>query len=318
MSIPCKIDPLGVGRFPVGWTRLSYLESLGSVWQIINTELKVNYSWRFELTAQYVGSTNNSFQALCGASNTVNSSRLLFWVTGGKLYFVKDGGGYLIQDAEINEKILYSYQNGKVAAGDKALTIPKLQDNDTLPTFGLFGAIRESLQYTWSQTRIWSARIWDNTGRLVVNFIPALDSSGIPCMFDLVTKKPFRNSGTGAFIAGLSLKQVRDMKLPSPGDVNTLQLSIPCEVYNDAKAWGAIQGAEEKGWTFTFRWTDVDAYFAPKINAIVGAGNYTISYDYTAQKLSLAFELDVSTSQIAEVESLLDRELPKDIVLEME
>ena len=188
-----------IDMFPLEYTRVEYLESLGSVWQIINTELKVNYSWRFELTAQYVGRTEQNFQALCGTSNTANTRRMLFWVSGGKLYFTKDGGGDLLRDAEINEKILYSYQNGKVTAGDKTRTIPKIQDDDTLHTFGLFGATRESLRYVWSQTRIWDTRIWDNTGRLVGNFIPVLDLTGTPCMFDTVTRTPFYNAGTGDF-----------------------------------------------------------------------------------------------------------------------
>lgn len=33
-----------------------------------------------------------------------------------------------------------------------------------------------------------------------VNFIPAIDPTGAPCMFDLVSRKPFYNAGTGDFI----------------------------------------------------------------------------------------------------------------------
>lgn len=36
--------------------------------------------------------------------------------------------------------------------------------------------------------------------KVTLNMVPALDPTGAPCMFDLVTRKPFYNSGTGDFI----------------------------------------------------------------------------------------------------------------------
>lgn len=41
-----------------------------------------------------------------------------------------------------------------------------------------------------------------NNNTLVRDFIPVLDSSGVPCMYDKVTKQFFYNQGTGQFIAG--------------------------------------------------------------------------------------------------------------------
>lgn len=38
-----------------------------------------------------------------------------------------------------------------------------------------------------------------NSGELQLDFIPALDPSGRPCMYDTVTKKPFYNQDTGEF-----------------------------------------------------------------------------------------------------------------------
>lgn len=153
--------------------------------------------------------------------------------------------------------------------------------------------------------------------KLLRNFIPALSPSGVSGMFDTVSKTFKTNDGTGQFAAGLSLQQVRDMNLPVPGDVNILYLSIPCEVYTDSEAWMAIEAAQQKGWTFTFYWTNVVDYITPKINAIVGVGNCTISYNYTTQKLSLSFAVSVTDEQISEVKSLLELELPKNIVTEL-
>ena len=47
---------------------------------------------------------------------------------------------------------------------------------------------------------IYGCSLTDNNGVKVRDFIPALDNTGCPCMFDIVSRKPFYNSGTGDFI----------------------------------------------------------------------------------------------------------------------
>lgn len=47
--------------------------------------------------------------------------------------------------------------------------------------------------------RIYSFSIVNATSVCILNLIPVLDPSGRPCMYDLVTKKPFYNQGTGEF-----------------------------------------------------------------------------------------------------------------------
>ena len=49
--------------------------------------------------------------------------------------------------------------------------------------------------------RIYYFKIWKNDV-LVRDFIPVLDSSGIPCLFDRVGGEFYYNAGTGQFIAG--------------------------------------------------------------------------------------------------------------------
>lgn len=52
--------------------------------------------------------------------------------------------------------------------------------------------------------------------------------------------------------------------------------------------------------------------------SIVGDDNFDINYIPAENKLYLQFSLEVTTEQIEEVNSLLERELPKDLVVEME
>lgn len=45
---------------------------------------------------------------------------------------------------------------------------------------------------------IYSCKIW-HFGELVRNFVPCVDMSNVPCMYDTVSKQPFYNAGTGEF-----------------------------------------------------------------------------------------------------------------------
>lgn len=47
--------------------------------------------------------------------------------------------------------------------------------------------------------KIWEAKISKGSD-IIRDFIPCLDQSGAPCFYDLVTQKPFYNSGTGDFV----------------------------------------------------------------------------------------------------------------------
>lgn len=50
-----------------------------------------------------------------------------------------------------------------------------------------------------AEARIWSFKVSER-GVTKRDFVPCLDPTGAPCMFDLVTCKPFYNSGTGDFL----------------------------------------------------------------------------------------------------------------------
>lgn len=91
------------------------------------------------------------------------------------------------------------------------------------------------------------------------NYIPALDSTGTPCMFDTVTKKPFYKTGSGQFIVGMTLEQVRRLRLPAPTILTELTLSLPWEAEFDDLAQAALQAAADKGWLLTLQYVPVEA-----------------------------------------------------------
>ena len=90
---------------------------------------------------------------------------------------------------------------------------------------------------------------------IIRNLIPALDPTGIPCMFDTVTGQPFRNGGTGQFITGLTLTQALNLAyLPATG--GSLTVSLPLEAAFDANVQSALNTAADKGWTITVQYRE--------------------------------------------------------------
>lgn len=55
-----------------------------------------------------------------------------------------------------------------------------------------------------STFKLYSCQIYDN-GTLVRDFRPALDSDGVACLYDKVSRTYFYNKGTGTFTAGASI-----------------------------------------------------------------------------------------------------------------
>ena len=70
---------------------------------------------------------------------------------------------------------------------------------DTPSSIGLYGALRDYAPFKISKFKIWSFNILKNNSP-VLKFIPCLDPTGAPCMYDLVSRQPFYNQGTGDFL----------------------------------------------------------------------------------------------------------------------
>jgi hypothetical protein len=75
-------------------------------------------------------------------------------------------------------------------------------------------------------------------------------------MYDLVTRQPFRNNGTGQFTVGMTLEQVRSLSLPTAG--GKLTLSLPYEASIDKLAQTALEQARANGWELTLQYADSD------------------------------------------------------------
>lgn len=89
-------------------------------------------------------------------------------------------------------------------------------------------------------------------GALVQHILPALDSTGVPCLYDSVSGENFYNRGSGSFIVGFDTTEkaaISISKLPITTD-GTLTVSLPAAA-QDASSLvpEAINIATNRGWT---------------------------------------------------------------------
>lgn len=142
------------------------------------------------------------------------------------------------------------------------------------------------------KAKLYSAKFTKNDV-LARDMLPALDSTGTPCLYDLVTKQTFYNDGTGAFIAGFNTIE-QSMKLATLPDVTaetdtakkSLTVSLPWEaqlVITGVPA--ALQVAADRGWTITVQYRDPEAdnaYYNKYAKCVTIADMFAVNSQYVA------------------------------------
>lgn len=206
MRIPCKICPAGLQSLPLGYTRLEYLESTGS--QYIDTEYTPKMGDETNLSFFLVGDVLNTPYVPASAGAPNSGSRIVIVLQhenwGGigvvtVLYWLYFGNvvGRLTIDSSQRCNILFDKDGTVFVNGTRKGQIKPIRDvNTSLLLFKRFSPDSDFVG------KIYSFSIsHDNQSR--INLSSCIDNTGTPCMFDTVTRKPFYNSGTGSFIAGI-------------------------------------------------------------------------------------------------------------------
>lgn len=190
MNLVVEIDP-----FPCDFTRVEYLESAGR--QYINTGYndRCTASLCYELLKVFP--SNQSASNKWGQKNALSNSRGSLWyVKGTNLYF-NLYACYDVAPCVVGQ--IYNIVH-KIVDGDNVLS---LTVDDVTKKTGIYGA------YTPQPYRLfdcYGARerlYWCKLSaleQLKRHYIPSLDPTGTPCLYDMVTRKPFYNSGTSDFI----------------------------------------------------------------------------------------------------------------------
>lgn len=148
--------------------------------------------------------------------------------------------------ATLNAEELYYVTTSEFAIGDEVLSYPIF---DGIGSAGALGGR--------SNLRIWYfVDTTPSDGGLRLSLIPAIDSSGVPCMYDTVSGQNFYNANTaeGAtpFIVGFETTEkaaISLSKLPVT-TAGELTVSLPAAAQNkDTLVPDAIDIATNRGWT---------------------------------------------------------------------
>lgn len=191
-----------VGELPSGYTRCKYLESSGTQW--IDTNVLSNQYTGCELLFEY---TNlNGSQYAIGSLEAGTSRFCPIFIDGDS---VKNGFLYSntipfkvnyytnYKDTNIHFVKFNCDDNGRIFFDDVYCGSIIEIGSSTLNTIYLFGRNYNGFDLG-AYMKTYKCILYKN-GMKVCNFIPALDSSGTPCMYDTVTKQSFYNLGTDEF-----------------------------------------------------------------------------------------------------------------------
>ena len=260
MSIPCKMRPAGLESLPMGYTRLEFLESTGK--QYINIDYALYPDSEVAIVAEEHALTVSFSGGLIGANYNKNLYAIWVGADGTRWdWYGRAVHGKKIpvgQKAKLEKKGRFNFVDGVETIANQILANPP--EWEITDRCALFASSPPHFPASAFEGAIYSAKI-GRGGVLGRSFVPALDTVGRPCMFDLVSKQPFYNARAGSeFIAGLTMGQARNLAyLPAPTTINTLTISLPKEarlvLYNqDVNA--AIAAAEAKGWTIDVQYRD--------------------------------------------------------------
>lgn len=80
-------------------------------------------------------------------------------------------------------------------------SITSIDDSRTIYLFACRADELGSGIQQFSKCRIYNCKIWDSDS-LIRDYIPVLDKSGAPCLYDKVEEKFYYNQGEGEFLYG--------------------------------------------------------------------------------------------------------------------
>lgn len=192
MSIPCKMRPVGVwGMLPAGYKRVEWLQSFSEAG---------NCQW---VTVLY---NLNKITCISAVAEETQTTRACTVYHSAFFSFLKNINHWRFDfrgkfnRIEINpsraESKFFVKENRAILNGiEYAVTPGTKTGNENRLHF--LGQGYEDTRYHGG-IRLFSASVQGEDG-LVFDLVPALDPTGAPCLFDLVSKTPYYNKGTGDF-----------------------------------------------------------------------------------------------------------------------
>lgn len=199
--------PVGTGEvLPTGYKRVEYLESTGT--QYINTQENV---YRLTLDFQATSLDDADRRVYFGLYDALNIQ------TQDLTYQLKRSSasgvhGVQVGTTKLTSPYLYGVPfritidgDGNVSRdGEKIGIVTLPQENKPNATPFIWAQATHYGTYIASAEHHTVARVFSVTlgrdGQITRKFIPCLDPTRAPCMYDTVSRQPFYNSGTGDFL----------------------------------------------------------------------------------------------------------------------
>lgn len=192
---------------PDGYTAVDYLQSSGAQW--IEMGIAPNQNTKAVLKIKINDFNSGRGSSLIGSRTDINSDDQFFtyldYYGGTRFLFRMDGQPKAISWKGLTTNKIYivtlsgTEMKAELADGtavfSETFSVP---DFTSTVTMALFKA--KPFDYGF-QGRIYSCKHYNN-GKLIQDFVPCLDTEGVPCMFDLVSRKSFYNKGNGSFTWG--------------------------------------------------------------------------------------------------------------------
>lgn len=112
-------------------------------------------------------------------------------------------------------------------------------------------------------------------------YVPAVDASGNPCLYDTILKTPLYNTTSTPFVVGLTLAQLATLLKRLPDTGGSLTLSLPAEANTPEIADKLTAVSSEKGWTLTvyeYRPAAVATYSLRRVREVVWCRKQAAEY----------------------------------------
>ena len=259
-----RLGVSSIDGIPMDYIRIKFLESTGTQWMNTNyvpttyTGVYIKYQGTENSLAKSsawpIMSYDDVNHAIAPLTNRYQTSASWYWQN-------KIDPGYWGKSPDyIWESTINFYDNGNTS-----MKVIKNGDLDRTYVLENSGNPRRFDYTPTDPFRICYVK-WNNAGvcpwiiynvkiteglDLKRNYVPVIDPTGVPCMYDTVTGTPLYNSGSDNFIAGLkNLYSALYLKLSKQG--GTITLSLPAN--DNIEFYENKIRANNPNWTITFQY----------------------------------------------------------------
>ena len=186
-------------RLPEGYTEVDYLQSSGT--QYIDTGRKLTQDSDITIDFMIVGETARD-AAIFGARESALKNNLGLFQNRNPVVLAGDFSEYknhrFTTGTSLNRTKIRMNKTG-AWVNDIMKRVWSDVANFETPTNGLIFDVGNN---NWTGNKA-IMRLYGYTNGDAQKLVPCLDTEGVPCMYDLVSKTTFYNQGTGSFTWGM-------------------------------------------------------------------------------------------------------------------